>query len=42
MPLVLAQNQADDPEVPATLGRFVELAPDSSAAPGVRALLEGG
>lgn len=37
--LGLAQNRTGDPAAPATLAKFLQLAPDSPAAPGVRHLL---
>jgi cytochrome c-type biogenesis protein CcmH len=40
--LGLAQNRTGAPQGDATLRRFLELAPDSPAAPGVRHLLDGG
>lgn len=40
--LGLAQNRTGAPEGGATLRRFLELDPDSPAAPGVRHLLDGG
>ena len=38
--LGLAQHQTGEPAAAETLRRFLELAPDSPAAPGVQALLE--